>query len=396
VRGAAKMIDDFTFRGYSRESGNVGTRNYLAIIPTVFCVNEVVAALARLVPGARPLLHHHGCCQLQPDLDQTARVLCGLIENPNVGGCVIVSLGCEGVRADDLVAAASAASKPVIEVRVQQEGGIANCIDKHVEDISRLEDGIEGLERQESSLSKLVVGIKCGSSDASSGLAANPAVGVAADLVIEAGGAVVFGETTELIGAEHILADRCSTPETRESLLEMVDRMEDRVRRAGVDMRGSQPTPGNIAGGLTTIEEKSLGAISKCGSKPIGGVLEYAQPLCGKGLFFMDSPGKEDEIMTGLGASGANLIVFSTGGGAPQGMPVVPVIKVASNPHKCAMMRDHIDIDASGIVSGRDSVEAVGSRVFERIMEVASGEKTRAEGLGYDETIGIYVHGPTV
>lgn len=387
---------DRVFRGYLRKNGTVGTRNYLAIIPTVFCVNEVAESLTRLVLGTKSLLHQHGCCELQPDLDRTTRVLCGLIENPNVGGCVIVFLGCEGVRGDDLMATAQREGKPAIQVVLQEEGGISKCIERHLGVVRDLKARIDDIERAEFPPSELVAGIKCGSSDATSGLAANPAVGIAADTLIDKGGTAIFGETTELIGAEHILAERCRTPEVGQHLLEIVERMEGRIRRVGVDMRGSQPTPGNIKGGLTTIEEKSLGAICKSGSKPVENVLEYAQSVGGKGLFVMDSPGKEDEIMTGLAAAGTNLIVFATGGGAPQGLPLVPVIKVASNPQKCAKMKDHIDVDASGILLGSDSVEEVGKQIFEVMLQVASGRRTKAEQLGYDKTIGIYVNGPTI
>lgn len=382
--------------GYRREGGKVGTRNHLAIIPTVFCVNEVAQRLGTLIPGAQPLLHQHGCCELQPDLDRTTRVLCGLIENPNLGACIVVSLGCEGVEGEDLMAAACKSGKPAIHVILQEAGGLANCIDQSLEPGKNLQAHVAREEREEFDASHIVMGIKCGSSDSTSGLAANPAVGVAADLVNREGGTAIFGETTELIGAEHILARRCRRPEIGQELLEIVARMEDRIRAVGIDMRGSQPTPGNIRGGLTTIEEKSLGAICKSGSMPIDGVLAYAQAASGKGLYVMDSPGKEDEVMTGLAAAGANLIVFSTGGGAPQGLPLVPVIKVASNPQKCAKMTDHIDVDASGILLGKDSVEAVGSHLFDVIVSVASGKDTSAEELGYDRTMGIWVHGPTI
>ena len=379
-----------TFMGYARNDGQAGTRNLLAIIPTVFCVNEVVTRLGELVPGSKALTHDHGCCELKPTLDRITYLLGRLIANPNVGGVVIVSLGCEGIQASDLVDAAARAGKPVLQVNVQEEGGVNRCIEARLPEVRALKAELDNAARQPCDLSSLVLGIKCGSSDATSGLAANPAAGGAVDLLLDAGGTVIFGETTEFIGAEHILAERCRTPEVRRHLLEIVDRVERRAASVGVDMRGSQPTPGNIRGGLTTIEEKSLGAISKAGSHVIQDVLEYGEPFQGRGLYAMDSPGKENEIMTGLAAAGANLIVFTSGGGAPQGLPLVPVIKVASNPGMCALMQDHIDVDVSGIVEGTDSVDAAARRTFETALRVASGQVTKAEALGYDRTIGFF------
>lgn len=384
------MVRNASFMGYVRADGQVGTRDLLAIIPTVFCVNEAVTRLAVLVPGSKALTHDHGCCELKPALDRTTYLLGRLIANANVGGVVLVSLGCEAIQASDLAAVAEQAGKPVLQLNLQQEGGLNRCLEARLPEVRDLKADLDRAERTPCDLPSLVLGIKCGSSDATSGLAANPAAGVAVDMLIDRGGSVIFGETTEFIGAEHILAARCRTPEVRRHLLDIVDRVERRAAGAGVDMRGSQPTPGNIRGGLTTIEEKSLGAISKAGTHIIEDVLEYGQPLNGRGLFAMDSPGKENEIMTGLAAAGANLIVFTTGGGAPQGFPLVPVIKVASNPQMCARMGDHIDVDVSGIIEGSDSVEAAGRRILETVLAVASGRVTAAEALGYDRTIGFF------
>lgn len=389
-------MPDKEAHGYPRKGGKVGIRNHLAIIPTVFCVNEVVEAVADRVPGSKALIHNNGCCELGPDLVRVTHALCGLIRNPNVGGCVIVSLGCEGVESSELLRAAESEGKPAFHVVLQEIGGMTKCVEACLEAIPNIEAQMNATERINPEPSHIVLGIKCGSSDATSGLASNPAVGSAVDTLIEHGGRVLFGETTELIGAEHVLAQRSVDEDTRRAMYAIVDRMEERIKRVGVDLRGSQPTPGNIKGGLTTIEEKSLGAISKSGTAPIMGVLEYGQTAGEPGLYLMDSPGKENEVMTGLAAAGANLIVFSTGGGAPQGFPLVPVIKVAGNPKKIALMREHIDVDATSIVLGEESVESVGRRIWQEMLEVAAGKKTRAEHLRYDKTIGIYTMEPSV
>lgn len=383
------MVED-TFLGYLREDGKVGTRNYLVIVPTVFCVNEVVAVLGSKVPGSKPLLHNHGCCELKPDLDQVRNVLSGLIANPNVGGCVVVSLGCEGISSADLQLAALEVGKPAFHVQLHEEGGMTNTIETCMAKIPSLMAEVGAAKRTPVPASNLVVGIKCGSSDATSGLVANPVVGRVVDQLIGYGGQVIFGETTEIIGAEHILAERCKDADVKRDLLRIVTQVEERVKRAGVDMRGSQPTPGNIEGGITTIEEKSLGAIIKSGTTPIQGVLGYGRPKVDPGLFVMDSPGKEDEIMTGLAAAGANLILFATGGGAPQGFPIVPVLKVASNPKKVNRMGEHIDIDASGIIEGLTSMDELRDQIWSKMFDVSSGELTRAEELSYDKSIGIY------
>jgi len=382
--------------GYLRKNGQVGIRNHLAIIPTVFCVNEVVEEVSRQVPESKAMTHNHGCCELSPDLERVTYVLSGLIRNPNVGGCLIVSLGCEGVQAGELLKTANEAGKPTALVTLQEVGGMTKSIDACMDHIPAIQKQMEDTSRVPLEPSHIVMGVKCGSSDATSGLVTNPAVGATVDTLIAHGGQVIFGETTEFLGAEHILADRCVNEEIKQALYGIVERMEDRIRYIGVDMRGSQPTPGNIRGGLTTIEEKSLGAISKSGTKPIDGVLEYGVAPDKNGLFVMDSPGKENEIMTGLAASGANVIVFSTGGGAPQGFPLVPVIKVASNPNKIPFMQEHIDVDASTVFMGEESIEGVSKRIWEEMLQVVSGKRTRTELIGYDKTIGIYTYGPSI
>ena len=242
----------------------------------------------------------------------------------------------------------------------------------------------------------MTVAVKCGSSDATSGLAANPATGEMVDRLIDLGATVIFGETTEFIGAEHILSGRGVDEGVCRDILRITENMEKRVADLGVDMRGTQPSRGNIAGGLTTIEEKSLGAISKGGSRPVKGVLQYAERPKGPGLFIMDSPGKEDEFLTGAAAAGAGVIVFTTGGGAPQGFPLVPVVKVAGNPEKIALMGSHVDVDAGRIITGSRTIKQVGDELIQRVYEVASGREVAAERQKYDRSVGIYTVGPIV
>jgi altronate dehydratase large subunit len=385
-----------TFLGYPRPGGRAGTRNYLAIIPTVFCANEVVARIAKKFKSAKPLLHHQGCAQLRPDVDRVTQTLISLGTNPNVGAVLLVGLGCESVSIQEVYQGIKDRGQKVAKVIIQDVGGMRKTLQRGTELAAGLHRGLSRMKRKPVPLSHLVMGIKCGSSDASSGLVSNPAVGRASDHLLAKGGSVIFGETTEFLGAEHLLARRAVSGKVAAKILEIVTRMEDRVKASGIDMRGGNPTPGNIRGGLTTIEEKSLGAICKSGSMPIDGVSEYGQTITGKGLFILDSPGKEAEIMTGLSAAGANLIVFSTGGGAPQGYPIVPVIKVAGNPTKCRIMKDHIDIDAGGVLLGDLTIDQVSQKIYNALLTVGSGKTVKAEKLKYDQTVEIYTTGPTL
>ncbi len=385
-----------TFLGYPRPGGRAGTRNYLAVIPTVFCANEVAMAIAKKFKSARPLLHHQGCAQLKPDSDRVTRTLISLGANPNVGAVLLVGLGCESVSLQEVYRGLKDRGQKVEKVLIQGIGGMKKATKRGIELAAKLDRVLSRMKRKPVPASHLAMGIKCGSSDTTSGLVSNPATGKASDLLLGRGGAVIFGETTEFIGAEHLLAQRAVNGEVASEILHIVTRMEDRVKALGFDMRGGNPTPGNIRGGLTTIEEKSLGAICKSGSMPIDGVLEYGESIPGRGLYALDSPGKEAEIMTGLSSAGANIIVFSTGGGAPQGYPIVPVIKVAGNPAKVRVMKDHIDLDASGVLSGQTTIDEVGREIYSTLLAVGSGKKVKAETLKYDQTVEIYTTGPTI
>jgi len=255
---------------------------------------------------------------------------------------------------------------------------------------------VSGLQRQPADMSNFVMGIKCGGSDTTSGVASNPVIGYVADKVVEMGGTVIFGETTEFIGAEHILKRRAKNEFVASEIDRIVREMEDRVKAIGVDMRKGQPTPGNIAGGLSTIEEKSLGAIVKSGTKTIEGVLDYTQAPTGKGLWIKDSPGREIELLSGMAVGGAQVVLFSTGRGAPQGFPVVPVIKICGNPITYDRMDRDMDINAGLVVTGEKSIEEVGEEVFEMMMRVASGETSKGEAIKYTKSMDFYCLGPVI
>jgi len=383
------------FLGYHRPDGAIGVRNYVGIISTVSCANDVAYWISQKTRGTAPFLHQSGCSQLQPDLKMTAQTLTSLGQNPNVASVLLVSLGCEGVKVDGIEKDISKSGKRVEKV-VIQEAGASAAMEKGCRLAQDMVNEASKTQREQFDDSCLFIGVKCGASDTTSGLAANPAVGATCDMVIDNGGTCVFGETTEFLGAEHILARRASNPQVKARILEIVDQMEKRIIARGGDMRGGQPTAGNIAGGLTTIEEKSLGAIAKGGTKPIQGVYEYGEQVKGKGLYIVDSPGREPEFLTGLGAAGTQIILFTTGLGAPQGFPFIPVIKVTGNPATFQRLSEHIDILVELIRGKGSSFREVSQIIYKEIIEVASGKQTKAEKLGYGNFPGLYTVGPII
>jgi altronate dehydratase large subunit len=384
------------FMGYRRSDGRVGTRNYVGVLSTVVCANEVARNIAGQVKGAVAFSHQQGCCQTQPDLDRVTEALIGLGRNPNLAAVLLVSLGCEGTDVARVKTSIEASGKPVQLVTIQEEGGAVSTTAKGVLAAQHMAVAASRIARVECPASDLILGLKCGSSDTTSGLAANPAVGVAVERLVGEGGTAILGEVTEVIGAEHLLAKQCKDEAVANALLKLVDRMEQRVKAVGVDMRGGQPTPGNIKGGLTTIEEKSLGAIAKIGATVLQAVYEYAQVPQVKGLVFMDSPGREPELLTGMAAAGANLIVFTTGRGAPQGFPFVPVVKVTGNEVTWNRLQDHMDLSVHGVMDGDESLKHAGNRIYEQLLETASGVETKAEVSGYVQAMDIYVTGPVI
>ena len=385
------------FSGYVRENGKVGARNHVAVIPSVNCANEVAKRICQQVENTRSLNHHQGCCQLPPDLERTTLALTGLGMSPNVGAVLIVSLGCEGTDVEYMAEQIAGTGKPVEIIRIQELGGTRKAVEKGVQIAQKLADKIMLYRRTAVDMSECVMSIKCGASDATSGLASNCVIGYVADKIVDLGGTVIFGETTEFIGAEHILARRGRTPQVGEKIYEIVNRMETRAKSLGCDMRKGQPTPGNIAGGLSSIEEKSLGAIVKSGNRPIEGVLEYTDRITDqKGLWIKDTPGREIEILTGMAITGAQAMCFSTGRGAPQGFPTMPVLKICGNPVTFEHLRDDMDINAGRIITGEKSIEEIGEETFAHFVRVLSGEKTKCEELEYYNSIDIYTMGPVI
>ncbi len=327
--------------GYRREDGKFGLRNKVIIIPSVHCANKVCENIARKCNGAVYINHQHGCSQLEFDALQTRDVLIGHGSNANVFGVLIVGLGCEVIQAK------------VVAEKIKE----ATPYKK-----------VEYLVIQE-----------CGGSDSYSGLSANPALGSLSDFVIDEGGAVILAETTELIGCEAILAKRAKNDEIAKKVYDKILGYENLVKSFRADIRGANPSPGNIAGGLSTIEEKSLGCVYKAGTRTLMDVIDYAKPIVSKGLTFMNTPGNDIEQLSAMVAGGANICVFTTGRGTPTGSAIVPTIKMSSNTFCYENMNDAIDINAGSIIDGVKTKEEVRDELIELIVRISDGELVKAE-----------------
>jgi altronate dehydratase large subunit len=385
------------FKGYRRPDGQVGVRNHVLVVPTVICSSVVAERIAASVPGVGAALPHlAGCGQLGPDLQITHETLAAYCRHPNVGAVIVVALGCEQVIAQHLAAAARAAGKPAEIVAIQTEGGTVRATARGVDVAKAMAADLERTEREWCSVESLTVAVKCGGSDYTSGLAANPVLGRVADRIVDLGGAIVLGEIAEIMGAEHLLAARATDAETSARLLRVINRVEREATSLGLDIRGTQPSPGNIRGGLTTIEEKSLGATHKAGERtPLEDVIGYAAPITRKGLTVMDTPGLDVESVTGMVGGGAQVVVFTTGLGTPTGNPIAPVLKITGNARTASSMADNIDLDVSGVIASSETMDAAADRLFDAVLRTCCGLNTAAEDLGHRE-FAIHRRNPTI
>lgn len=386
-------VEPVSFRGFRRPDDRPGTRNHVLVLPSVVCANAAAQRIATAVPGTVALPHPYGCSQL--DADRIQAVLTALGCHPNVAAVLVVGLGCETVQAAALADEIAASGKPVEVLSIQEAGGVSATIARGVDIVQRWTAETARQKREPCPLEGLIVGLECGGSDATSGLVSNPVMGQVADRVIAAGGTVILSETTELMGAEHIMAWRAVNSEVAQRLVEIVSAVEQEALEAGVDLRGLQPTPGNMAGGVTTIEEKSLGCVYKAGSSPVQGVLDYGQRPPGRGLYIMDTPGQDAESVTGMVAGGAQVILFSTGRGTPLGAPLTPTIKLTANPQTATRLAEHIDFSAVSVLEGQSTIEEEGQRLWQLLLQVISGQPTAAENWGHGE-LAITRAGPTV
>jgi len=413
-----------TFEGYVRGDGRVGTRNYIAIISTVNCSASTNKYIVREiqqralldgypnVDGVLALTHKTGCGMAfdSPDHQQLARTLAGFARHPNVAAYLIIGLGCEIsqasylvenqklVQVDGLSSATRGSSQtpsPPLVLTIQDEGGIAGTVAAGVEAVATLLPQVDALQRSTVSASKLVLATECGGSDGNSGVTANPALGVASDLLVAQGGTTILSETPEIYGAEHILTRRAATREVGEALVERIRWWEWYSGLFGAEINNN-PTPGNKKGGLTTIYEKSLGAIAKGGSTALRAVYQYAEPVTSPGFVVMDTPGYDPASITGMVAGGANLCVFTTGRGSVFGCKPTPCLKISSNTPMYERMKADMDIDAGRILTGTP-VEQVGQEIFDELLAIASGKNTKSEAQGVgEEEFAPWSIGPTL
>lgn len=407
-----------TFQGYRRADGRAGTRNYLAIVSSVNCSATVTKAIARRiepallrqypnVDGILPLTHQGGCAMQfgGEEHRQLVRTLAGFARHPNIGGYLIVGLGCETASIPYLVDQAGLVQidglgngrphKLPPTLTMQELGGTQRTIEAGLRHVAELLPRVNDVRREPIPASEIMLGLNCGGSDGNSGVTANPALGYCSDLLVAAGGTTVLAETTEIYGAEHLLVRRAKSRAVGEKLLERIRWWERYAAFFGVTL-DNNPSPGNKDGGLTTIYEKSLGAATKAGTTALAGVYLYAEPVTTRGFAFMDTPGFDPMSVTGLVAGGANMMAFTTGRGSCFGCKPTPSIKIASNTPMYERMIDDMDVNAGVILTGTP-VEQVGREIFELMLEVASGRQTKSEqhGLGEEEFV-PWTIGPTL
>lgn len=385
-----------TFLGYHRDGGRVGTRNYIGILTTVNCSGSVARFIAEAaeksdllaqfpnVDGIVPIFHNSGCGMSHrgDGYDLLLRTLAGYARHPNFGAILIVGLGCEVLQLADLVKGRQVTSDGSLRyMTIQQTGGTRRTIDAGLAHLASLADIANAALREPAPVSELVLGMQCGGSDGYSGFTANPALGGASDLLVQHGGTSILSETSEIYGAEHLLTARATSSAVADALMDKLRWWEDYCARHGAQMNNN-PSPGNKRGGLTTILEKSLGAVAKAGHAPLSGVFDYGAPITERGLVFMDSPGYDPCSVTGQVASGANLIAFTTGRGSVSGYKPTPCLKLSSNTDLYTRMGDDIDINCGDIVDGTPLADK-SAEIFEAMIATASGAQTKSEAQGF-------------
>ncbi|WP_213686074.1 UxaA family hydrolase [Roseicyclus sp.] len=386
-----------SFMGFHRSDGKVGTRNYLGILTSVNCSGSVARFIAEAaersglladfpnVDGVVPIVHGTGCGMSGDNEGYTAlfRTIAGYAQNPNFGGILLVGLGCEVMQIPDLVGKGRMRADGNFRyMTIQQTGGTRRTIDRGLAVLKDMAQIANQAARAPAPVSHLTVALQCGGSDGYSGITANPALGHASDLLVRHGGTTILAETPEIYGAEHLLTRRAVSADVGQKLVDRIRWWEEYTKRNGGEM-DNNPSPGNKKGGLTTILEKSLGAVAKGGTAPLAGVYEYAEPITATGFVYMDSPGYDPCSVTGQIASGANLVVFTTGRGSVSGYKPAPCIKLATNSEMFARMAEDMDLNCGDIVSEGVSVEAKGQELFELLIRIASGERTKSEELGF-------------
>lgn len=372
-----------SFLGYRRQVGAAGIRNWVAVISIMDNCNPVTRAICNAVDGTIPVTTLFVRGQYGHDLEVSLNTLAGMGRNPNIAAVLLVGL--EEGTTEEVARRIRTSGKPVESVTLQP-GGTINVIAEGSRKALKLALDASRLRREPCPMSDLLIGVECGGSDTTSGLTCNPTIGAMADRLIDDGGSVIISETSEFFGAEHLFAQRAVNQEVARAFTDAVLRLEQEAIRRGMDIRGTNPTPDNIRGGLSTIEEKALGAMAKAGTRALSGVLTYGEAPRGKGLFFMDAPAPAVENLTAFAAAGCQLIFFGTGVGNPIGNMVSPTVKVCGNVNTLRTMADNIDFDASDILEKGSHAAVLGERLYALAVDVASGTRTTSELLDVRET----------
>ncbi len=374
------------FYGYKRKEGRAGIRNHVLVLPTCACSSETCRIVAGQVKGAVSIIFNTGCADVEANTFMSQKILTGFALNPNVYGVVIIGLGCETVSHLELKAKITAlTSKPVVSFGIQDEGGTLKTIEKAVRAARDMAAEASLQQKEPCDISEILMGIECGGSDATSGIASNPAVGDLSDRLIDLGASTMMSESIEWIGAEHVLAERAATPKLHDRIIRVCMDYEAHLKLAGQDCRAGQPTPGNKEGGLSTLEEKSLGCIHKGGTRPIVEVLEQAERPSEKGAILMDTAGYDVSSVTSMAAGGCNVIIFTTGRGTPTGNAIVPVLKVTVNEFTYRNIEDNMDVDLSAIIRGEKTIPEMGEEMLSIIRDICSGRLTKAEAYGFSD-----------
>lgn len=373
------------FMGYRRTDGHVGIRNHVVVMPGCICSAGAARKIAEQ-SGATYLYNPNGCAQDARDTAITLEILSGLIANGNVYGALIVGLGCESIQEERYrEAVRRKTDKPVHYISIQKEGGLGRTVTRGVDLVEQLQKEAGACQREKCDMSELIVGLECGGSDPTSGFSINVVLGNTSDRLVDLGGTTILCETPEAIGAENILKRRGCTPEVGQQLYDAVMANERRHLEAGEDIRNVNPSPGNKAGGLTTLEEKSIGCVHKSGSKPFQAVYGYGQMVDQKGLVFMDGTAYDVASTISLIAGGAQLVVFTTGLGTPVGSAIAPVLKATGNGHTAQWLEDIIDFDSSASITGEKTIETLGAELLEQIRQVCDGKLVKAEVNGISD-----------
>ena len=374
------------FWGYKRKEGRAGLRNHVLILPACACGSESARVVASQVRGAVNIVFNTGCSDVAANTAMSQKVLTGFACNPNVYGVVIIGLGCETVPHKELrEKIQSMTSKPVVSFGIQEEGGTLRTIEKAVRAARDMAAEAAMQQKELCDISELLLGIECGGSDATSGIASNPAVGELSDLLVDLGASTMMSESIEWIGAEHIVARRGATPKIHNQIIQMCKDYEEHLKAAGQDCRAGQPTPGNKAGGLSTLDEKSLGCIRKGGTRPIVEVLEQGERPTKTGAVVMDTAGYDISSVTSMVAGGCNAVIFTTGRGTPTGNAIVPVIKVTANASTYQKMEDNMDVDLSGIIKGTSTIKESGEELLKFVHDKKKKKMTKAEAYGFSD-----------